>query len=64
MRIVAFGGEGWLFINGAYMDKLDLSNWTKKGDVAAVGSYFSGHGVSGKSTKFERFTVWSIAELP
>lgn len=64
IRILAFGGDGWLFINGAYVDKLDLSGWTKKGDLAAVGSYFSGHGVSGKSTKFERFAVWSIAELP
>ncbi len=64
IRIVAFGGEGWLFINGAYVDKLDLSGWTKKGDVAAVGSYYAGHGLAGKSTKFERFAVWSIAELP
>ncbi len=64
LRILAIGGEGWLFINGAYVDKLDLSGWTKTGDVVAVGSFYAGHGVEGKSTPFERFAVWSIAELP
>ncbi len=59
IRIIALGEEGWLFINGAYVDKLDLSGHLAAGRVSAVGSYFTGHGIAGKSTKFEDFTIWS-----
>jgi len=60
LRIIALGDDGWLFINGSYIEKLDLSGWDKKGEVYAVGSYFSGHGIAGKSTRFQDFTVWSV----
>ncbi len=59
IRIIALGGEGWLFINGAYVGELDLRGWLGTGSVSAVGAYFAGHGIEGKSTKFEGFTVWS-----
>ena len=58
IRIIALEGEGWLFINGAYVDKLDLSGLLAAGGVHAVGSYFTGHGIAGKSTRFEDFTIW------
>ena len=51
IRIIALGDEGWLFINGAYVDKLDLSGRLGSGIVSAVGSYFTGHGIAGKSTR-------------
>jgi hypothetical protein len=60
LRIIALGDDGWLFINGSYIEKLDLSGWDKKGDVFAVGRYFSGEGIAGKSTRFQDFTVWSV----
>ncbi len=59
IRIIALGGEGWLFINGNYVDKLDLSGHLEAGRVSAVGSYFTGDGIAGKSTRFEDFTIWS-----
>ena len=61
IRIITLGEEGWLFINGAYVDKLDLGGLVEAGDVLALGSYFSGDGIAGKSTKFEDFTIWSAA---
>ena len=61
IRIIALGEEGWLFINGVYVDKLDLGGLVEAGDVLALGSYFSGDGIAGKSTKFEDFTIWSAA---
>ncbi len=64
IRIIALGGEGWLFINGVHVDKLDLSGWLEKGRVSAVGSYFKGDGIAGKATKFEDFTIWSAGSVP
>ena len=59
IRIFALGAEGWLFINGTYIDKLDLSGWTESGQVSAVTNYFTGDGIAGYSTRFEDFTIWS-----
>ncbi len=59
IRIIALGDEGWLFINGVYIDKLDLSRWTESGQFSAVTNYFSGDGITGYSTRFENFTIWS-----
>ena len=62
IRIIALGEEGWLFINGVYVDKLDLSGWLENGSVSAVGSYFTGDGIAGKSTRFDEFTIWSAGK--
>ena len=62
IRIIALVEEGWLFVNGEYVDKLDLSGWLEDGSVSAVGSYFTGHGIAGKSTRFEDFTIWSAGK--
>ena len=64
IRIIALGEEGWLFINGNYEDKLDLSGLLEAGRVSAVGSYFAGHGIVGRSTRFEEFTIWSAGDAP
>ena len=44
IRIITLGAEGWLFINGTYVDKLDLSGRLEAGSVSAIGSYFAGDG--------------------
>ena len=62
IRIITMGSEGWLFINGAYVDRLDLSGGLEEGYVSAVGSYFTGHGIAGKSTVFEELTIWSVGD--
>ncbi len=59
IRVIALGDQGWLFINGVYVDALDLSGLTEPGYVSAVVSYFTGDGVAGYSTRFEDFTIWS-----
>ena len=62
IRIISMGSEGWLFINGAYVDRLDLSGGLEEGYVSAVGSFFTGHGIAGKSTVFEELTIWSVGD--
>ena len=59
IRIIALGDEGWLFINDIYIDKLDLSGLTGSGQVSAVTNYFTSDGITGYSTRFEDFTIWS-----
>ena len=62
IRLIAMGGEGWLFINGVYVDRLDLSGLLEEGHVSGVGSYYIDHGIAGKSTEFEKLTIWSVGD--
>ena len=64
LLVIMIGEHGYLFINSSYVSDLDLSGWTDEGVVSAIASFYFGHGVAGVSTQFERFAVWSIAELP
>ena len=57
IRIVFTGGAGKLYINGHYITHLQLHGLMEAGNVFAVGSYFTGHGVAGYSTRFENFTI-------
>ena len=58
MRLVLTGAQGLLYINGQYVADLRLQGLMEAGTVYAVGSYFTGHGVAGYSTRFEDFTIW------
>ena len=64
IRIIMLGPNGWLFVNGNYVDKLRLGGWLEPGSVYAVGGYVSGDGVDGKSTRYQNFTIWSIETGP
>ena len=60
VRVVAVGDDGWLFINGAFVAKMDLSGGAKFGGVEAVGLYFTDDGIPGRYTRFADFTIHSI----
>ena len=60
VRVVAIGEDGWLFINGAFVAKLDLSGGAKFGGAALVGSYFIGDGIPGRYTRFADFTIHAV----
>ena len=62
IRIIAIGGEGSLFINGYNVAKLNLDGLLEEGWIYAVGNFFSGHGIAGKSTRFEDFTIRPILD--
>ena len=64
VRIIAVGREGWLFVNGAHVTNLDLTALLEAGTVSAVGSYFAGHGIPGRSTRFEGLTIRSVGVTP
>ena len=64
LLVIAIGERGYLFINNSYVSNLDLSGLVKTGGVSAVTAFYTGHGIDGVSTQFERFAVWAIGELP
>ena len=57
IRIVADGDDGTLSVNGRHVADLDLSGLTEPGSVSAVGAYYTGDGIEGKSTRLEDFTI-------
>ncbi len=59
IRIITIGSDGWLFINNEFIDTLDLSGGLSSGSVSALGTWFAGDGISGRSTRFEDFIIWS-----
>ena len=59
LRVIALENDGWFFINGVYVAKLDLSGWSEAGRVSAITNYFTGDGIAGDATRFEGFAVWS-----
>ena len=64
IRIIALGREGWLFVNGEFVARLELARLLEAGGVSAVGAYFTGHGITGRSTRFEGLTVRSVGVAP
>ena len=63
LLVIVIGERGYLFINNAYVSDLDLSGLVTAGGVGLVASFYTDHDVTGVSTQFERFAVWSIADL-
>ena len=57
IRVLADGDAGALSLNGHHIADLDLSGLTEPGGVSALGQYFTGHAIEGKSTRFEDFTI-------
>ncbi len=62
------GDEGWFFINGDFVSKLDLRELSEPGQVVVIASYYSEDEVEGEQTEFRDFKVWrwhpSLADLP
>jgi hypothetical protein len=60
VRVIALGDEGWLFINGVFVSKLDLGGWDQAGDVRIAAGLITGDGIMGEATVFQDFSVWSV----
>ena len=60
LRVVAIGEDGWLFINGEFTSKLDLSGGAGFGETFAIANYFVGEGIPGRYTRFADFTIHAV----
>ncbi len=63
VRVVATGSMGWLFINGGYEARLELSGLEESGSVALIGAVFKSGELTGRSTRFTGFTVRPFREV-
>ena len=59
LTVIADGEVADVFINGEYASLLDLSGLVEKGSVIIVGLYYRGHGIVGRSTSYDDFSIWS-----
>jgi hypothetical protein len=59
LLVVAVDEEGWLFVNGAFVAKLNLGVYGGQGDVQASAGYFKDDEIPGNVTRFQDFTVWT-----
>ena len=60
LRLVMRGKRGELWINGARAGILDLSRKLGAGDASVVGSFFTGHGLTGHGTEFTDLKIWKF----
>lgn len=60
VQLLCDGGEGLLFVNGAFVADLDLSARTNGGGVGVATGMLAGHEIKGEATRYENFTVWAI----
>ena len=62
VRIIGFGGQGVLFVNGNFVSNLELSDVTHEGDVSVLAGMYAGHEVAGEVTRFEGFRADELAQ--
>ena len=60
LALIAWGEQGYFFLNGSYVAALDLSERTDAGDAEAVTAFFVGNEIPGNATGYENFTVWPL----
>lgn len=59
VRLEVRGGEARFYVNGDFIDTLDVSELTSTGDVWIGTGFFKGSEITGKSTRYQDFTVWT-----
>jgi serine/threonine-protein kinase len=60
ITIIAWGEYGYLFINGEFVETLDLFDIVHDGDVQVVTAFYFDHELEGESTDYEEFTIWEL----
>ncbi len=58
--LIASESEGWVFLNGNFLTKLDLDDSRGAGNIMAGTGFWSGDEINGETTRFTEFTVWEI----
>ena len=58
--LIAQNEIGYFFVNGVYIDQLDLSDRTEAGETAVVGAFFLGNERIGTHTEYVDFTIWPL----
>lgn len=60
VRLIAEGNQGYFYVNDLLVSLLDLSARTNSGGILIATGLYLGNEITGKSTDFTQYTVWSI----
>ncbi len=60
--ILAVDETGYFFLNGEFIESLDLSSKLAEGDIGLGTGYYTNNQVDGESTDYESFAVWPIED--
>lgn len=60
LTLIALDDLGYFFLNGEFIDTLDLSDRTELGDVSATIGFYDSTERAGETTFYEAFTVWPL----
>ncbi|MBC7263400.1 MAG: tetratricopeptide repeat protein [Chloroflexi bacterium] len=60
LHLAAQGGTAIFFVNGEYVATLDVSGKNVAGDIWVGTGLKKEHGMAGKSTRYEGFTIWPL----
>jgi hypothetical protein len=60
LRLVVKDAQAFFYVNGVYVATLDVSTKQIEGDVAVATGIWSGDEITGRTTRYTEFTVWSL----
>ncbi len=58
--LIAQNETGYFFVNGQFIEQLDLSDRLEAGETAVVAAFFLGNERFGTQTNYNDFTIWSL----
>ncbi len=60
IQLVVVDAQGWLFVNGTQVARLNLSALTEPGAIWVGTGFFTDSEKAGESTRYSDFTVWEL----
>lgn len=60
LALIVWGDTGYFFVNGEFIEQLDLFDITAAGDVEILTAFYFDHEIEDESTDYEAFTVWPL----
>lgn len=60
MTVIAWGDVGFFFLNGEFIEELDLSDIREAGDVEIMTAFYFDHEIEGEATEYEALTIWPL----
>ncbi|HRQ39072.1 MAG TPA: protein kinase [Chloroflexota bacterium] len=60
LALIVWGETGYFFVNGEFIEQLDLFDITTAGDVEVFTAFYFDHEIEDESTDYEEFTVWPL----
>jgi hypothetical protein len=60
IKLIFKDAQGLFYLNGEFIAELDLSERSNSGDIYIVTGVYSGDEITGETTKYSNFTIWSL----